>query len=271
VIIGVLGLQFLSSQDTPVSSGTGAAPSLAAKPAKSVKTEALPKSTPQTAPVQSDPYGEIRDAGLDQIAPEVDEKGNTSFAVRIVPKHVCYPADVEAMRIVVGSTGSLLLSLEPMAENQNRAPISRTISLKDITQGTKLNLPVNLNDTGVYGIYICTDAAGKRSCGGKPAADFNKILNHKQLDLASNAVFYYQFSVLGLDYATLYSGSPETIGNVREELKERKGNRDWRPELEKAANIMRDVKSYPPKTERQGHAILMELPVAMVNPDGSCR
>lgn len=272
VIIGVLGFQFLSSHDISVSNATGPAPALAARPAKSVTTEALPKAPPPVATAPVDPYGDIRDAGLDQLTPEVDEKGNTAFAVRVIPKHVCYPADVEAMRIVVGSTGSLLLSLEPMAENsKTKAPITSTISLKDIAQGTQVSLPVNLKETGVYGIYICTDAAEKRRCGGKPAADFNKILNHKELDVASNAVFYYQFSVLGLDYATIYSGSPETVGSVREQLKEKKSDRDWRPELEKAANMMRGVKSYPPRTERQGHAIVMELPVAMVNPDGSCR
>ncbi len=272
LVIGVLAFQYFAGNgEIPLTSPSKPAPKMSAKTPKSVPTESVPK-TAANPPPAVDPYGGLREANLDQLAPEVDDDGKTYFAVRIEPKKVCFPADVEAMRIVVGNSGNMLISLEPMTtDGKSSTPISRTISLKEIAQGTKLSLPVNLKETGVYGIYICSDEAGKRSCGGKPAADFNRILNHKDLDVAANAVFYYQFTVLGLDYATVYSGLPSNIGEAREELAERKSKRDWKPELEKAANMMRGVKSFPPKTVRDGKAIVLELPVAMVNPDGSCR
>lgn len=272
LIVGVLALQFFAGRgDLPLAETTKPAPKMAAKAPKAVPTESLPQTTPAPEPA-GDPYGGLREANLDQLAPEVDDDGNTFFAVRIAPKKVCFPADVEAMRNVVGNAGSLLLSLEPtIASGKAKAPISRTISLKEITQGTKVSLPVNLKETGVYGIYICSDEAGKRSCSDKPAADFNKILNHRDLNIAANAVFYYQFTVLGLDYATVYSGLPSNIGEAREELAEQRPKKDWKPELEKAASMMRDVKSFPPRTVREGNTIVLELPVAMVNPDGSCR
>jgi hypothetical protein len=271
LIIAVLLAQYFGTGDLPMTQAPNPTPKMSAKATKAVPTETLPKTPPPASPA-GDPYAGLREANLDQLDPTVDDDGNTFFAVRIAPKLVCHPADVEAMRNAVGNTGKLLLSLEPMADNAKmKAPISRTLSVKELTQGSKLSLPVNLKEPGVYGIYICSDEAGKRSCSGKPAADFNKIFNHRDLDIAANSVFYYQFTVLGLDYATVYSGMPSSIAGAREQLEERRSKRDWKPELEKAAGIMRGVKSFPPRTIREGNTVILELPVAMVNPDGSCR
>lgn len=271
LITGLLLSRYMDSfQAEAPQAPRASAPKMAAKSPKTVQTDRIPTPAKPEAPI-SDPYADIRNANLSQLGVEVDAKGNTYFAVRVKPKPVCHPADVEAMRNVVGKTGSLLLSLEPMAEDGGKV-ISRSISLKEIIEGTKVSLPVNLKKTGVYGIYICGDAANARSCGGKKPADFNKILNFRELDVAANAVFYYQFAVIGLDYATVYTGLPNKgMNDARNEIQERKPSKDWKPQLEKAANMMRGVKSLPPKTTVEGNVVTLELQVAMVNPDGSCR
>jgi hypothetical protein len=272
LVVAVLGFQYFGDVDMPaMNTSSTPAPKMLAKKAKAVTTESLPRAAPPPATVIDSNAG-LRAASLDQIAPEIDDKGNTFFSVKIIPKPVCYPGDVEAIRKVVGNSGSVLLSLEPMAEQgKAKPPITRMIALKDIIQGTKVSLPVNLKESGVYGIYICGDAAGKRSCGGKKAADFNEILNHRDLDVAANAVFFYQFAVLGMDYPTLYTGTETAVPQARQQLAAKNPKRDWKPELEKAAGLMRGVKSLPPNTVREGNAIVLELQLAMINPNGSCR
>jgi hypothetical protein len=273
IITAVLVSQYLMNKDIPALDSTPAPPpTMAAKATKAIPTESIPKGSSAPLPAPSDPYQGIREADLDQMGMEVDEKGRTFFAVRIKPRYVCHPGDIEAIRNVVGSTGTVLLSLEPMAEaGKAKPPITRTLSFNELTQGTKVSLPVDMSETGVYGIYICGDAAGKKSCGGKPAADFNKILNHRDLNIAANSVFYYQFAVLGLDYATVYSGLPSGIPEAREQLKNHKPQRDWKAELDKASAMMSGVKSLPPSTNVEKNFVVLELPLAMVNPDGSCR
>jgi hypothetical protein len=271
LIAGALLYQYFGTNELPFTPPPPAVPPMAAKAGKNVPTEKIARATPAPEPTDN-PYAGLREVNLSQLTPEVDDDGNTFFSVRVAPKPVCHPADIEAMRNVVGQSGSLVISLEPMADNgKSKGPISRTVSLKELSQGVKFPLPVNPKETGVYGIYICSDQAGKRSCGGKPAADFNKIFNHSGLDAAANAVFYYQFAVLGLDYATVYAGAPANIVDARQEMKNRKSKRDWKAELDKAANMMTGVKSFPPRTVREGRNMVLELPVAMVNPDGSCR
>jgi hypothetical protein len=272
MITAVLVSQYLMNKDIPaLDTPREGAPQMAARTAKNVETEALPKSTPQVANTD-DPYQGIRAANLDQVGLEVDAQGRASFAVRVKPRYVCYPGDIEAIRNTVGSTGTVLLSLEPMADaGKSKPPITRTLSFKELTQGTKVSMPVDMDQTGVYGIYICGDAAGKKSCGGKPPADFNKILNHRDLNIAANSIFYYQFAVLGLDYATVYSGLPSGIPAAREQLKTHKPQRDWKAELDKASALMNGVKSLPPTTTVEKNVVTLELQLAMVNPDGSCR
>jgi hypothetical protein len=273
IITAVLVSQYLMNKEMPAPDApTVAPPKMAAKTTKAVPTESIPKGSSAPLPSPSDPYQGVREADLDQMGMEVDEKGRTFFAVRVKPRYVCYPGDIEAIRNVVGSTGSVLLSLEPMAEGgKAKPPVTRTLSFNELTQGTKVSLPVDMTETGVYGIYICGDAAGKKSCGGKPPADFNRILNHRDLNIAANSVFYYQFAVLGLDYATVYSGLPSGIPEAREQLKNQKLKRDWKAELDKASALMSGVKSLPPSTKMEKNVVVLELPLAMVNPDGSCR
>ncbi|WP_141733792.1 hypothetical protein [Oligoflexus tunisiensis] len=268
LITGLLLSRYFGVEPMPDMAPSAPTPALSAKTAKAVRTDALPKAPPPPERL-ADPHAGMRLASLDQLGTQVDAKGNTSFAVRVKPKPVCHPGDVEAMRNVVGPNGSLLLSLEPMSGN--KPPITRTISLKEIIEGTKVSLPVNLKDTGVYGIYICGDSSNSRSCGGKKAADFNRILNHKNLEIEANSVFYYQFAVLGLDYATVYTGMPSGINKARDQLTAKKPERDWKPELDKAAGLMRGVKSLPPRTIVEDKVVTLELQVAMINPDGSCR
>jgi len=272
LIAALLITQYMGGLEPAAPDTTPApAPQMAAKAPQNVPTERIPQAPPPP-PAIADPHVNIRSASLDQLGTNIDDKGNTSFAVRVVPKPVCHPADVEAMRNVFGNTGSLLLSLEPMdTSGKTKAPISRVISLKEITQGTKLSLPVNLKQTGVYGIYICGDAANVRSCSGKKPADFNRILNFRDLDVSANAVFYYQFAVLGLDYATVYTGTANGVSGAREQLSAKKPMNDWKPQLDKAASLMRGVKSLPPKTVVEGNVVTLELQLAMINPDGSCR
>ncbi|HET9238319.1 MAG TPA: hypothetical protein VFO10_13745 [Oligoflexus sp.] len=273
VITAVLVSQYMMNKEIPaLESPSAAPPAMRAKATKNVTTESLPKGSTAETPSPTDPYQGIREADLDQMGLEIDEKGRTFFAVRVKPRYVCYPGDIEAIRNVVGSTGSVLLSLEPMAEGGKAKPaITHTLSFNELTQGTKVSLPVDMSQTGIYGIYICGDAAGKKSCGGKPAADFNKILNHRDLNIAANSIFYYQFAVLGLDYATVYSGLPSGIPEAREQLKNQKPQRDWKAELDKASAMMSGVKSLPPTTKVEKNVVTLELPLAMVNPDGSCR
>ncbi|MDQ3235452.1 MAG: hypothetical protein M3Q07_26880, partial [Pseudobdellovibrionaceae bacterium] len=267
VMTGFIGWQLKDSlfPATP-QAPTVAAPTMKARAAKAVPTEALPEPPPPPGDQNQDPHAPIRQAGLSQLGVAVDDKGDTFFSVKVKPKPVCHPADVEAMRNVVGKTGTLLLSLEPMSDNgKAKAPITRTISLKEIVDGTKISLPVNLKQKGVYGIYICTDAANTRSCGGKQPADFNKILNFRELDVAANAVFYYQFAVLGLSYPTVFTGLAQNVDGARDQL----DAKEWKPQLDKAATMMRGVKSLPPKTVVEGNVVTLELQVAMINPDGS--
>jgi hypothetical protein len=269
VITGLLLYRFFGMETpAPGVAASVPAPALSAKPAKAPRNEAPSKAPPPPERL-ADQYAGLRQANLDQLGTQIDAKGNASFAVRVKAKHVCHPGDVEAMRNVVGPNGTLLLSLEPMSGN--KPPISRTISLKEIIEGTKVSLPINLKETGVYGIYICGDSSNSRSCGGKKAADFNRILNHQNLEIEANSVFYYQFAVLGLDYATVYTGLPSGINNARDQLTANKPQKDWKPELEKAASMMRGVKSLPPKTIVEDKLVTLELQVAMISPDGSCR
>lgn len=272
LVTAVFLFQYLMNKELPVLDTPAVAKKpMAAKASKNVPTETINKA-PESQVPQTDPYQGIREANLDEVGLEIDEKGRTFFAVRVKPRYVCHPGDIEAIRNVVGSTGTVLLSLEPMADaGKSKPAITRTLTFQELTQGTKVSLPVDMNETGIYGIYICGDAAGQKSCGKKPAADFNKILNHRDLNIAANSVFYYQFAVLGLDYATVYSGLPSGIPAAREQLKNKKPQRDWKAELDKASSMMTGVKSLPPSTIVDKNVVTLELPLAMVNPDGSCR
>lgn len=125
--------------------------------------------------------------------------------------------------------------------------------------------------TGVYGIYICSDDARSRRCSGKKAADFNKIFNFQGLQEAKNAVFYYQFAVIGLDYATVYNGTPNNVGTAREQLAAKKPRKDLSSQLEKAAGLMRGVKSLSPTTFVADKVMTLQLELAMIDPSGACR
>ncbi len=247
------------------------------KPLEETATLATPLLGPATSnqitpQVSNEVPQRLANAGLSEIAPEIDSQGGTNFAVRVKTKATCHPGDFEAMSNVFGANGSLLLSLEPMDKNpegKNRAtPITRTIALKEIEEGIKLSLPIDMKKTGVYGIYLCGDASGTRSCGGKAAADFNRILNFKRLETQKDSVFFYQFSVLGNDSATAYTGTAEGVATAREALEQGKKGKaqvDWQDQMARAATMMRGVASLTPTTVREGDVIVLELQVARGN------
>ncbi len=243
--------------------------SVAAK-AMNKPNAALAPATPGPLPVVVD-VPRITGAGLSELGVAVDELGATSFKATIKLRPVCHMGDFEAMEIALGQGGNVLLSLEPMDRESlpNVATVSRMLSLSDIAQGASFDLPVDLKKTAVYGIYVCGDAAGVRSCGGKKAANFNRILNKQDLDQEKNTVFYYQFSVIGLAYATVYTGTADGVPAVREELEKTKGMKgDWWAQMDKVKALMKDVKSIPPTTVRNENIITLEIPIAKLSPEG---
>lgn len=271
LIAGFLLSTFIGSMPAKAPLVSASHPVASEKP-QPITTESLTKPAPLPPVVINDPMKGAMRAGLSELGTEMDAKGNTLFTIRVKPKFVCHVGDIEAMRNTFGKTGSVLLSLEPMAEpGQTKAQaVTRTLSIQEIIDGTRVTLPIDLKESGVYGIYICGDAAGTRSCGGKQAADFDRILAFKDLDIAANAVFYYQFSVIGLDQAAVYSGAAKDIGGAREQLVAKKPNKDWRAQLLKASAMMKGVESLPPVTVVEKDIVTMELQLAMANPSGQC-
>jgi hypothetical protein len=206
----------------------------------------------------------ISNSGLKEAGVVVDAEGKTHFALKIKTRGVCHPGDYEAMMNVFGPNGRVLLSLEPMdpGANPKMKPVSASLSLDDIVRERRVDLPINLRATGVYGIYICGDRAQTRSCGQKKPADFNAILNHQNLAQYQNSVFYYQFSVIGLDYATIYSGTPRGVANASEQVERAKPDHPWEKSLAKARQLMQGVRSLPPFTRMEGKTMVVEIMVA---------
>ncbi|MCX6127927.1 MAG: hypothetical protein NTX25_02545 [Proteobacteria bacterium] len=204
--------------------------------------------------------------GLQELAPSIDKDGHTLFAVRFKAQAACRPGDFEALEKVFGSSGSLLLSIEPMQNDSKIGinPVSKLISMSDLYNETLIYLPVRLDVSGVYGIYLCGDSDGTKTCRNKEAIEYSEVYQKDKLDKALKAVYYYQFTVIGLEYPTIYNGTQKGFANASELIKKKKSEIDWTPQLDAASLMMQGVQSLPPSIALEGDKMVLELRMSRI-------
>ena len=220
------------------------------------------------APVPANPAIEKRvKTGLNEIDLVVDEKGIPQMQFLVNRKNVCFPGDLDAIKKVHGTTGKLLLTLETLEAVKEHQPAyaSQLIDIDDIEKGRLISFKYDMQKKGVFGIFLCSDAAQAKTCAGKEAADFNRILNQKN-PLATDAIYYFQFGLFDSSFPTVFTGLPRGVADVREIIGE-----DYSTELEESARLMRAIRSFPPTTNRVGEVITVELPIAGLDTTGRCQ
>ena len=165
--------------------------------AKSEETIAAETLTPQIE--QANPVVEKKMAsGLNEVELMVDEQGIPSIQLVVSQKSVCFPGDLDAIKKVFGANEKLLLSLEAIDKQGSHKPAiaSEMVSVDDIKNNRPFKLKIDLKKKGVFGIFLCGDASGSKTCRGKEAAEFNEILNGKKSLNSRDALYYFQFGVI---------------------------------------------------------------------------
>lgn len=220
-------------------------------------------------------YPEIRRSrvGLNTVSYVTDKDGATALKVDVKSTHVCHAADFEAIKALVGDRGQVLLALEPVnGGDKPTKAASRTLSLDSLAEGVTVDLPVNNKRAGIYGLYLCSDRAGKGSCVGKSPADFNELTSRPVDSQTEDAIFFFQFVVIQEPDAQLYSGAITGLSRVRDELlNQGMKDQDVRPALKRASSLMRETASLPPNTINVGEVKTIQLPIAMFDKAVVCK
>ena len=202
------------------------APVAERKPEKKVRQAESPKARPRgqmaARPAVVDTPPEVRNtsAGLRTVAYAEGPGGKPMIKLRVATKGVCHPGDFEALEYTVGKGGNVLLTLEPISKTKKvkAKPVTKSLALSQIQKGVMVDLPVDRERGGVYGVFICTDDDGKGRCQDKQPADFNRILAKIGGTAAKNAIYYFQFMALRPESSLVYSGTASGVGSASERL-----------------------------------------------------
>jgi hypothetical protein len=143
----------------------------------------------------------------------------------------------------------------------------RTISPDDIRKGLSFRAPISIEKTAVWTLALCGDKLGKKTCLGKNPVDFNRALSGQDPE-AKNALYYFQFAVLGKKLHSVYTGLAEGAPALKAHLKEKEDLRDsaFLKQVDRAFSLMRAIQSVPPYTSRSGDVLWIEIPVAGLDP-----
>ena len=233
-----------------------------AVPSKRLKAAAL------VAEPKSKLSQEARDtkAGFAGVGYTIDDQGNNNLKVTVKTSAVCHPGDYEAMSLTVGNGGGILLSLEALGAGKTGVkPATRLLSMKEIFAGVTVDLPVKIAKGGLFGLFLCADAAKAGSCLGKKPADFNAIFNRSDHPGQGDSLFYFQFTVIKPKSALVYGGSARGMPGAREDLADQDlGGKALEQDIKQAATLMRGVRSLPPVTAAVGDNTAVVIPVAML-------
>ncbi len=204
-------------------------------------------------------------ANLTPVDVVMEPNGSTAVSVKVAAKGVCYPADLDAMEVVFKDSNSLIFSMEPM-DGKSKA-FTKSLSFDEIRKGTAFRVPVSMDKVAVYGLFICGDKSGKKSCVGKKAMDINMAAAGKNKDEAQNGLFYYQFALIGSQLQSVYSGVSKGVKSLIEHLKTVEGIKDPDvfAQLDKASQLMHVIQSIPPYTSKSGDTLWIEIPVAALD------
>jgi len=235
---------------------------LAQVPRKELKAEQL------VAVPKNNLSQEARDTkvGFAGVGYTVDDQGNNNLKVTVKTSAVCHPGDYDAMSLTVGNGGSILLSLEALGTGKSGVkPATRLLSMQEIFAGVTVDLPVRSTNGGLFGLFLCADAAKAGSCLGKKPADFNAIFNRIDRPGLGDSLFYFQFTVIKPKSALVYAGSGRGLPGAREDLADQDlGGKALEQDIKQVAALMRGVRSLPPVTAAAGDNTAVVIPVAML-------
>jgi hypothetical protein len=207
-------------------------------------------------------------AGLKSAGYVIGEMGQKSLRLELKLQPVCHKGDLEAMAALVGVDGEVLVSIEQVAggKNGNSKAVTRLISLGEIRKGATVDLQVEDDQRGIYGIFICSDQSGTKSCSGKEPADFDALLANGGRS-KTDSVFYFQIAALKSTSAVVFAGDITALQRAKTALM---GDAEFSgSNIDKAwqagAAYTRQVQSLPPTTVPSQEFTAFAIPIAALS------
>ncbi len=270
-LVGGLLTKFNRKGPTPPVAALPTAPAKSPAKAKQLHRQLSAKTPVANAKTQQ--LALNLQSGFKSVENVVSDDGKTQLKITVQTMPVCHPGDFEAMGLLVGSDGEVLLSVEPFnGKGQSGRPTgTRKIALKDVAKGITFDVPVDGKSDAIYGIYLCADRSRSGSCGDKKPANFNAILNRLPSSRAEDPIFYFQFAAIKPAETMVYSGLNRGLPAAKETLgKQNVNGGDLDDDLEKVSSLMRGVQSFPPVTKAAGDNTAMVIRVAMLDTGRRC-
>jgi hypothetical protein len=158
------------------------------------------------------------------VAPSVgagyfrDANGRRFVNVNLVPRRQCMQGDADAMIALKKKSGAkLILAMEPVDSEDAGKAASKEISENDLLQGVDIAFEIKQDSPKVYGIFVCSDVKGAKSCQGKPAADivfgFDSFISSLESTRNSDMVFFAHLLILDKQNYQVYQ-SDFSLQNV---------------------------------------------------------
>ena len=230
------------------------------------------------------------EAGTDELAIEhVQLSAARELKVRLQPSESCVFGDIDAILLETrwgGTDGKLLLSLEPLSGDPAKAvpavlevPISVLLST-----GGEFTLAVpEQKEPGIYGLFICRDSTGARSCRDKEVDEYGNIFGRYAMDVKPGGNLnplapeserkkpvpdrnYFFKAVLVEQTAIAFStkqSSDERALLMAQYLKTLNGGKDYSPDLKREREINKILASLP----LQRKADVVEIRLPRIDPD----